>query len=205
VVLLRLRAETLGMALALALESQASSKINNSTNNIKILIGLHNVSALLSKCPILYTSSAFVISLDNMPFVFAIAINSLSLTIFLLDNLLSCSVQCGAGVEKSFPTPTSIPDMSDIAYACLAIKFNTIITINSSVSPSTPVTPLDADVSAEPTASAPAPKPERVRRKLDLNQGKRGAFSVLMGTLSKAKKEDKQRNASEAVRSFLLE
>jgi hypothetical protein len=41
---------------------------------------------------------------------------------------------------------------------------------------------------------------ERVRRKLDLNANSRGAFGQLLGTLSKAKKEDKQRNASEAVR-----
>lgn len=40
---------------------------------------------------------------------------------------------------------------------------------------------------------------ERVRRKLDLNTNSRGAFGQLLGTLSKAKKEDKQRNASEAV------
>jgi len=40
---------------------------------------------------------------------------------------------------------------------------------------------------------------ERVRRKLDLNANSRGAFGQLLGTLSKAKKEDKLRNASEAV------
>lgn len=76
------------------------------------------------------------------------------------------------------------------------------------VSPTSPITPPDANVAAGPTASAPAPAPaprrERVRRKLDLNQGKRGAFSVLMGTLSKAKKEDKQRNASEAAQKRAL-
>ena len=42
-------------------------------------------------------------------------------------------------------------------------------------------------------------RPDRTRKKLDLRQNKRGAFSVLLGTLSKAKKEDKIRNASEAV------
>jgi hypothetical protein len=41
---------------------------------------------------------------------------------------------------------------------------------------------------------------ERVRRKLDLNANSRGAFGQLLGTLSKAKKEDKLRSASEAVR-----
>jgi len=41
---------------------------------------------------------------------------------------------------------------------------------------------------------------ERVRRKLDLNANSRGAFGQLLGTLSRAKKEDKLRNASEAVR-----
>ncbi len=41
---------------------------------------------------------------------------------------------------------------------------------------------------------------ERVRRKLDLNTNSRGAFGQLLGTLSKAKKEDKLRSASEAVR-----
>ena len=41
---------------------------------------------------------------------------------------------------------------------------------------------------------------ERIRRKLDLNANSRGAFGQLLGTLSKAKKEDKLRSASEAVR-----
>ncbi|KIM26934.1 hypothetical protein M408DRAFT_330303 [Serendipita vermifera MAFF 305830] len=74
------------------------------------------------------------------------------------------------------------------------------------LSPKSPATPLDADAStsAAPIASAATSRPDRVRKKLDLSQGKRGAFSVLMGTLSKAKKEDKQRNASEAAQKRVL-
>ncbi|CAG7854706.1 SubName: Full=Uncharacterized protein {ECO:0000313/EMBL:CCA66393.1} [Serendipita indica DSM 11827] len=47
-------------------------------------------------------------------------------------------------------------------------------------------------------------RPDRTRRKLDLSQNKRGAFSVLLGTLSKAKKEDKIRSASEAAQKRAL-
>ena len=97
--------------------------------------------------------------------------------------------------------------MSDIAYVHqLTHPINSNDTFIYRLSPSSPTKPLDADAStsATPTASAQNSRPERVRRKLDLSQGKRGAFSVLMGTLSKAKKEDKQRNASEAVRAFPL-
>lgn len=65
--------------------------------------------------------------------------------------------------------------------------------------PLEPDTPTAAPAQAEGEASATQARPERTRRKLDLNQNRRGAFSVLLGTLSKAKTEDKQRNASEAV------
>ncbi|KAG8837987.1 hypothetical protein FRB91_007825, partial [Serendipita sp. 411] len=66
-------------------------------------------------------------------------------------------------------------------------------------------TPLEVEESgpAAPPA-APQPRAERTRRKLDLTQNKRGAFSVLMGTLNRAKKEDKERNASEAAQKRVL-
>ncbi|PVG00415.1 hypothetical protein CPB86DRAFT_755084 [Serendipita vermifera] len=71
------------------------------------------------------------------------------------------------------------------------------------VSPVTPATPLEPDTS-KPSLAGSQSKTERTRKKLDLNQNKRGAFSVLLGTLSKAKKEDKQRNASEAAQKRAL-
>lgn len=48
------------------------------------------------------------------------------------------------------------------------------------------------------TETKPA-ETQRVRRKLDLSANSRGAFGQLLGTLSKAKREDKLRNASESV------
>ncbi|KAF7294403.1 Pinin-SDK-memA domain-containing protein [Mycena kentingensis (nom. inval.)] len=54
--------------------------------------------------------------------------------------------------------------------------------------------------------SAPPP-PERKRPRLDLSEPqrrKRGMFGVLLGTLSQAKKEDKERNASEAAKKRQL-
>lgn len=66
------------------------------------------------------------------------------------------------------------------------------------MSPVTPVAPLEAEMPKE-APSAPKPKPDRVRKKLDLTQNKRGAFSILVGTLSRAKQEDKERAASDSV------
>ncbi|KAG8820160.1 hypothetical protein FRC17_010239 [Serendipita sp. 399] len=75
----------------------------------------------------------------------------------------------------------------------------------SDLAPSPVQTPIEVEESGPSTApTAPQPKPERARRKLDLSQNKRGAFSVLMGTLNKAKKEDKERNASEAAQKRAL-
>lgn len=97
--------------------------------------------------------------------------------------------------------------MSDIVYAFLP---NHGFTLTHIIKRESPITPLDdasapapqalSPGTASAQASATQARPERTRRKLDLSQNKRGAFSVLMGTLSKAKTEDKQRNASEAVR-----
>jgi hypothetical protein len=90
--------------------------------------------------------------------------------------------------------------MSDIAYVYVAERLTNEedLLLPYSVSPVTPATPLEPDA-AKPGPAGPQSRTERTRKKLDLSQNKRGAFSQMLGTLTKAKKEDKQRNASEAV------
>ena len=76
--------------------------------------------------------------------------------------------------------------MADAAYVRFTVEeLPTICTHSINLRTETPTKPIER---------------ERVRRKLDLNANSRGAFGQLLGTLSRAKKEDKLRNASEAVR-----
>lgn len=124
---------------------------------------------------------------------------------------LACarSAHSSHGQPPSPPTTTTTGTHQSCPATCRSLFTAFFLTLTLTIYNRAP--PQDERIDLDTTKQtseppAPAPGPPRKRPRLDFNQAagerKRGktVFGILVGTLNKAKIEDKERNASDAVR-----